>query len=92
LAGYPLTVEKFISWVNNSWQEPLINLFMDYETFGEHQWADTGIFQFLEALPGAWLRGQGHTFMTVSKPRTALKRRTLLTAPKLPPGPIQCAT
>ncbi len=27
------------------------NLFMDYETIGEHQWEDTGIFQFLDALP-----------------------------------------
>lgn len=79
---YPLTVEKFISWVNNSWQEPLINLFMDYETFGEHQWADTGIFQFLEALPGAWLRGQGHTFMTVSQAAESFEAADFIDCPQ----------
>jgi len=54
---YPLTVDKFVNWVEKL---PLIektkrnlylNLFMDYETFGEHQWEDTGIFHFLEHLP-----------------------------------------
>lgn len=47
---WPLTTEKFISWVENA-QGSIINLFMDYETFGEHQWQDTGIFKFLENLP-----------------------------------------
>ncbi len=54
---YPLTAEKFAKWV---YDLPLIekedrnlflNLFMDYETFGEHQWEETGIFKFLEKLP-----------------------------------------
>ncbi|MBI2587339.1 polysaccharide deacetylase family protein [Candidatus Amesbacteria bacterium] len=49
-AQYPLTAPKFASWVNASAGD-VINLFMDYETFGEHQWADTGIFDFLAALP-----------------------------------------
>ncbi|MBX3379580.1 MAG: glycoside hydrolase family 57 protein [Phycisphaeraceae bacterium] len=57
---WPLTPDKFAGWINNLNQpDPksspgdahLCNLFMDYETFGEHQWADTGIFQFLDALP-----------------------------------------
>ncbi len=64
---YPLTISKYISWLNVSWDQPLINLFMDYETFGEHQWEDTGIFDFLEALPGAWLHGQDHIFMTLTE-------------------------
>jgi len=51
---HPLTVEKFANWVTNSPGET-VNLFMDYETFGEHQWADTGIFQFLEHMPGKLL-------------------------------------
>jgi alpha-amylase len=51
-AEWPLTAEKFASWVNRiNGDGHLCNLFMDYETFGEHQWADTGIFKFLEALP-----------------------------------------
>lgn len=64
---YPLSVEKFLSWTKDSWDQPLINLFMDYETFGEHQWADSGIFDFLEALPSHWLATPEHTFMTVSE-------------------------
>lgn len=49
---WPLTAEKFADWVNRINGDGYIcNLFMDYETFGEHQWAETGIFQFLEALP-----------------------------------------
>jgi alpha-amylase len=53
-AEWPLTTEKFAGWVNQiNGDGFLCNLFMDYETFGEHQWADTGIFKFMEALPGA---------------------------------------
>ncbi len=44
---YPLTADKFASWVKES-NGNIINLFMDYETFGEHQWQDTGIFEFFE--------------------------------------------
>ena len=64
---YPLTVDRFLSWTNASWDQPLINLFMDYETFGEHQWEDSGIFNFLEELPKQWLSKPEHTFMTVSE-------------------------
>ncbi|MCC6284126.1 MAG: alpha-amylase [Phycisphaerales bacterium] len=53
-ADWPLSAEKFARWVNQiNGDGFLCNLFMDYETFGEHQWADTGIFHFLDALPGA---------------------------------------
>lgn len=51
-AEWPLSAEKFASWVHAiNGDGYLCNLFMDYETFGEHQWADTGIFDFLSALP-----------------------------------------
>ena len=51
-AEWPLTAEKFAAWVNNiNGNGYVCNLFMDYETFGEHQWAETGIFQFLDVLP-----------------------------------------
>ena len=51
-AEWPLSAEKFARWVNEiNGDGYLCNLFMDYETFGEHQWSDTGIFDFLEALP-----------------------------------------
>lgn len=49
---WPLTTEKFVDWLaNTDPKEEVINLFMDYETFGEHQWAETGIFNFMENLP-----------------------------------------
>jgi alpha-amylase len=43
------------------------NLFMDYETFGEHQWEASGVFDFLEHLPREWSKTPGNTFMTVSE-------------------------
>jgi alpha-amylase len=53
---WPLTVDKFCKWANlANGNGEVINLFMDYETFGEHQWEDTGIFDFLRHLPGEWL-------------------------------------
>lgn len=52
-AEWPLSAEKFAEWVDQINGDGYVcNLFMDYETFGEHQWADTGIFEFLDALPG----------------------------------------
>lgn len=48
--GYPLTAEKFIKWVTES-PGDIMNLFMDYETFGEHQKKETGIFEFIKYLP-----------------------------------------
>ena len=63
---WPLTMEKYVSWLDAD-DAPLVNLFMDYETFGEHQWADTGIFNFLKRLPHEWLKRTDHTFMTISE-------------------------
>ena len=48
---YPLTADKWASWASDA-NGDVVNIFMDYETFGEHQWEDTGIFHFLRALPG----------------------------------------
>ena len=50
--GWPLTADTWTDWIGRS-AEASVHVFMDYETFGEHQWAETGIFEFLEALPGA---------------------------------------
>ena len=63
---YPLTVDKYVKWLDEA-DGDLVNLFIDYETFGEHQWADTGIFDFLKALPKAWLDKKGHKFMTITE-------------------------
>lgn len=64
---WPLTADKFAHWLNETNPATNFNLFMDYETFGEHQWQDSGIFDFLEHLPGEWLKNTGNTFMTVSQ-------------------------
>ncbi len=68
-AEWPLSAEKFAHWVNQiNGSGYLCNLFMDYETFGEHQWADTGIFDFLAKLPEAVFdinKGHNH-FITPS--------------------------
>jgi alpha-amylase len=70
---YPLDTQKFVSWANAAWDQPILNLFMDYETYGEHQWADTGIFEFIEQLPKEWLKTAGHTFMTVTEAATSFE-------------------
>jgi alpha-amylase len=65
---WPLTAEKFARWVNQINGNGLVcNLFMDYETFGEHQWADTGIFDFMRHLPGHILRQGDNDFVTPSE-------------------------
>ena len=62
---YPLTAEKYAQWVAEDAGE-VVNIFMDYETFGEHQKADTGIFDFMKALPKAIL-SYDLKFATVSE-------------------------
>ncbi len=65
---WPLTVPKYQTWVDNDClRGPLINLFMDFETFGEHQWADTGIFDFMDQFIGSWLGAYENKFVTVSE-------------------------
>ncbi|HSW80530.1 MAG TPA: glycoside hydrolase family 57 protein [Candidatus Saccharimonadales bacterium] len=66
-AEWPLTADKFTHWLNSDSNATNFDLFMDYETFGEHQWDDTGIFEFLKHLPKEWLKTEGNTFMTVSE-------------------------
>jgi len=66
-AGWPLTADKFRHWLDNTHDASVFNLFMDYETFGEHQWHESGIFDFLRHLPKEWLKTQGNAFMTVSE-------------------------
>jgi alpha-amylase len=62
---WPLTAEKFASWVHAvPAEDQFIGLFMDYETFGEHQWSDTGIFKFMEHLPRNILKNRRFRFRT----------------------------
>jgi len=67
-SDYPLTADKFVDWLNQTPEkEEVLNLFMDYETFGEHQWKETGIFDFLEALPESVFKNSPFTFSTPSE-------------------------
>jgi alpha-amylase len=62
---YPLTADKYVKWLNKlDPKEETINLFMDYETFGEHHGHETGIFQFLKSLPAQVFKKTKMTFST----------------------------
>lgn len=62
---WPITTEKYARWVHAvAGSGETVNLFMDYETLGEHQWADTGIFQFFRNLPGSILTHPDFRFQT----------------------------
>ena len=63
---WPLTAEKYSAWLKGT-PGHVINLFMDYETFGEHQWADTGIFDFLRYFPEYALKYPELDFRTPSE-------------------------
>ena len=65
---WPLTADKYALWLNKlAPKSELINVFIDYETFGEHNSKDTGIFDFLKHLPGTILRKTPFRFMTPSE-------------------------
>lgn len=87
-AGWPLTAEKFVAWLNELPKEDeVVNLFMDYETFGEHQWKETGIFDFMKALPEAILKDKNLKFTT---PAEAAQELQPVSAIKVP-NPISWA-
>jgi len=63
---WPLTVEKYLSWLPSG-DEQVVNLFMDYETFGEHQWADTGVFEFMRSFVDSIAGSDRYDFATVTE-------------------------
>lgn len=63
---YPLTADKYAAWLSRC-EGDCVNLFIDYETFGEHQWQDTGIFEFLKYLPSEVLKYGHLNFKTPSE-------------------------
>ncbi len=66
--SWPLTAETYANWIHaHHGDGNTINLFMDFETFGEHQWADTGIFNFLRSLPSQLLAHPDTSFKTPSE-------------------------
>ena len=77
---WPLTADKFAGWVAAETGD-VVNLFMDYETFGEHQKASTGIFDFVKALPAAMLATGEVAFATVSEAAKKLQPVAVLHSP-----------
>lgn len=77
---WPLTADKFAGWVAAETGD-VVNLFMDYETFGEHQKASTGIFDFFKALPAAMLATGEVEFATVSEASKKLQPVAVLHCP-----------
>lgn len=65
---WPLTAEKYMGWVEKAAEKgPIVNLFMDFETFGENIWKDTGIFGFFDEFVRRWDEADGTSFMTLSE-------------------------
>ena len=79
---YPLIAHKFVSWLNQiNKNDEVINLFMDYETFGEHQKAETGIFNFLTEMPAEVLK---HKLLGFSTPSEIINERQPISAVHVP--------
>ena len=65
---WPLTAKKYSKWIDNlNSTSEIVNLFMDYETFGEHHWKENGIFDFLSEFPYEMLKGDKNIFVTPSE-------------------------
>lgn len=66
--SWPLSADTYSSWIHSHHGDgQTVNLFMDYESFGEHQWEDTGIFEFLRALPETLMRHPDTSFKTATE-------------------------
>ena len=73
-ADWPLTADKYHRWASTALGDaPLLNLFMDYETFGEHQWAEDGIFEFFEQFVRHWVSRPDQKFYTISEAIEAIE-------------------
>src|SRR5664280_1178264 len=80
--SWPLTADKYASWINKlAPKSELINIFLDYETFGEHNWKETGIFDFLSHMPGAILKKTPFKFMTTTEIAETLQPISAISIP-----------
>ncbi|MBI1975730.1 MAG: polysaccharide deacetylase family protein [Candidatus Vogelbacteria bacterium] len=81
---YPLRAERYGEWIGAAASSgaKTINLFMDYETFGEHQWADTGIFEFMRALPEVLRRNPRLSFATPTEVARTIQAEAELDVPQ----------
>ena len=79
---YPLTAEKYVGWINSLEKDEICNIFLDYEAFGEHQTATTGIFKFLEHLPEAVFKYSKMNFATPSEIVTKFQPVSVVSVPQ----------
>lgn len=80
---WPLQADTFAEWVHKiAGNGEVVNLFMDYETFGEHQWEETGIFDFLDHLPAEILKHPDFDFKTVSEAVDTYRVRDIYDVPE----------
>ncbi len=80
---YPLSAETFARWIHElPEQDEIVGLFMDYETFGEHQWRETGVFEFMRHLPGHVLEHPRFRFRTPYEAAAAREPVALLDIPR----------
>jgi alpha-amylase len=80
--SWPLTADKYASWINKlAPKSELLNIFLDYETFGEHNWKETGIFDFLSHMPGTILKKTPFRFMTPTEIADALQPVSAISIP-----------
>ena len=80
--SWPLTADKYASWINKlAPKSELINIFLDYETFGEHNWKETGIFDFLAHMPGAIMKKTPFKFMTPTEIAETLQPISAISIP-----------
>jgi alpha-amylase len=81
-AEWPLTADKYASWLNKlAPKSELINVFLDYETFGEHNNKNTGIFDFIQHLPGSILKKTPYKFMTPTEVADYLQPVSAISVP-----------
>jgi alpha-amylase len=81
---YPLTAEKYVHWIDaGTAEEEIVNLFMDYETFGEHQWDHSGIFDFLKHFPSEFLQHEGNNFATITEAAEHFEAKDFIDVPHI---------
>ena len=79
---FPLTAEKFVNWLDNvEPKDEVINLFLSYESFGERQPKESGIFEFLEALPQEIIKNKNLKFATPTEVVEELQPVSVVSVP-----------
>ncbi|MFV0522514.1 MAG: glycoside hydrolase family 57 protein [Mangrovibacterium sp.] len=78
---FPLTAEKYVEWMNGNPKDEVINLFLGYEVFGGFQTENTGIFEFLKALPLIVERDSNYRFATATEAMNELKPKSAVSVP-----------